>query len=495
MTNDKRRSISRAVRLALLASAAVSAAAQTAAAQEAKLEEVTVTATRRASETDLQRTPVSVSAVTSNDIDRMVAKDISGLASAIPGFSAARVTAFNAASFAMRGVGLTDIIVYQDSPVGVQVDDFVMPSVQTQLLDTFDIERVEVLRGPQGTLFGKNTTGGAVNIRSKRPDMQDFGAALRLGYGSFNATRVQGSLDVPIVEDVFAVRLVGSYSKSDGYYKLGATYGPINTANFFGGTGAPFTIPGITGQTGSGTGKRTGGDDIINGRIKAQWNATEDLTVMLQIESMRDRSDAVPAFNDTPVNGPYLWNALGFTRPTGDPLDKMGSTERNDSLLEMGKGQRVDVDGIYLNAEWDLGGHTAFFVAGKRDQKEHLPNTYTGAAPVNSITGQPLSLFDATRDTDRETTQFEARLASNSDGPLNYVVGAFQQTNDAKFCVVQLLGFIDLALPFASLGLPAQFNNNTPQVLCNQQDSDSLAGYVDATYDLTDKLSDRKSVV
>jgi outer membrane receptor protein involved in Fe transport len=210
---------------------------------------------------------------------------------------------------------------------------------------------------------------------------------------------------------------------------------------------------------------------------------------MLQIESMRDRSDAVPAFNDTPVGGPYLWNALGFTRPTGDPLDKMGSTERNDSLLEMGKGQRVDVDGIYLNAEWDLGGHTAFFVAGKRDQKEHLPNTYTGAAPVNTVTNQPLSLFDATRDTDRETTQFEARLASNSDGPLNYVIGAFQQTNDAKFCVVQVLGFIDLALPFASLGLPAQFNNNTPQVLCNQQDSDSLAGYVDATYDLTDKLS------
>ena len=489
MTNDKRRSISRAVRLALLASAAVSAAAQTAAAQEAKLEEVTVTATRRASETDLQRTPVSVSAVTSNDIDRMVAKDISGLASSIPGFSAARVTAFNAASFAMRGVGLTDIIVYQDSPVGVQVDDFVMPSVQTQLLDTFDIERVEVLRGPQGTLFGKNTTGGAVNIRSKRPDMQDFGAQLRLGYGSFNATRVQGSLDVPIVEDVLAVRLVGAIAKSDGYYKLGATYGPINTANFFGGTAAPFTIPGITGQTGSGTGKRTGGDDIFNGRIKAQWNATEDLTVMLQFEKMQDRSDAVPAFNDTPVGGPYLWNALGFTRPTGDPLDKMGSTERNDSLLEMGKGQRVDVDGIYLNAEWDLGGHTAFFVAGKRDQKEHLPNTYTGAAPVNSVTNQPLSLFDATRDTDRETTQFEARLASNSDGPLNYVIGAFQQTNDAKFCVVQLLGFIDLALPFASLGLPAQFNNNTPQVLCNQQDSDSLAGYVDATYDLTDKLS------
>ena len=205
--------------------------------------------------------------MTAADIDRLVAKDISGLASSVPGFSAARVTAFNAASFAMRGVGVTDIIVYQDSPVGVQVDDFVMPSVQTQLLDTFDIQSAEVLRGPQGTLFGKNTTGGAVNIRTKRPDMSEFGAQLRVGYGSFNAQRYQGSVDIPLVEDVFAVRMVGSYAKSDGYYKLGATYGPINTLNAFGGTFQPFTIPGITGQRGSGTGKRTGGDDIINGRI------------------------------------------------------------------------------------------------------------------------------------------------------------------------------------------------------------------------------------
>jgi len=490
MPIDQTNPVARAVRAAIVLGALSSAGMQAAIAQEeVKLEEVTVSATRGASDTNLQRTPVSVSAVTAADIDRLVAKDISGLASSVPGFSAARVTAFNAASFAMRGVGVTDIIVYQDSPVGVQVDDFVMPSVQTQLLDTFDIQSAEVLRGPQGTLFGKNTTGGAVNIRTKRPDMSEFGAQLRVGYGSFNAQRYQGSVDIPLVEDVFAVRMVGSYSKSDGYYKLGATYGPINTLNAFGGTFQPFTIPGITGQRGSGTGKRTGGDDIINGRIKAQWNATEDLTVLLQYESVRDRSDAVPSFNDTPVGGPYLWNALGFTRPVGDPLDLMGSTERNDSLLEMGKGQKVDVDGIYLNVEWKLGSHTLFASAGKRDQDEHLPNTYTGAAPVNSITGQPLSLFDATRDTARETTQFEVRLASASDGPLNYVVGAFQQTNDARFCVVQLLGFIDLALPFASLGLPAQFNNNTPQVLCNQQDSDSLAGYVDATYEFNDRLT------
>ena len=482
---------SRSTPIARIVSAVLAAAVAPAAmAQDAVgLEEVLVTATR-AGITNLQQTPVSVSAVTAEDIDRMVARDISGIATSVPGFSASRITAFNAASFAMRGVGLTDIIVYQDSPVGVTMDDFVLPSVQTQLLDTFDIESVEVLRGPQGTLFGKNTTGGAVNIRSKRPDMDEMGADFRLGYGSFNAVRAQGSIDVPVIEDVLALRFVGAYSKSDGYYKLGADYGPINTLNIFGGTFAPFTIPGVTGTTGAGSpNKSSGGDDNLNGRIKARWNVSDDLTFLAQYEIMRDRSDAVPAYNDTPPNGPYLWNVLGFTRPNGDPLDNVGSTQRQDSLLKMGSGQVIDVDGIYLNMEWDVGYGTIYANAGKRTQDEHLPNTYTGAAPVNQATGEVISLFDATRDTTRDTTQFEARFASDFDGSVNFVAGVFQQTNDAEFCVVQVLGFIDLAFDLGSIGAPQQLNNSTPQVLCNKQDSDSLAGYVDATWEITDQFS------
>ena len=477
--------IARIVTAVLAAAAAPAAMAQ----DSSGLEEVLVTATR-AGITNLQQTPISVSAVTAEDIDRMVARDISGIASSVPGFSASRITAFNAASFAMRGVGLTDIIVYQDSPVGVTMDDFVLPSVQTQLLDTFDIESVEVLRGPQGTLFGKNTTGGAVNIRSKRPDMDELGADFRLAYGSFNAVRAQGSIDVPVIDDVLALRFVGAYSKSDGYYKLGANYGPINTLNIFGGTFAPFNIPGVTGTTGEGRpNKSSGGDDNLNGRFKAQWTPTDNLKFLAQYEIMRDRSDAVPAYNDTPRGGPYLWNVLGFTRPGGDPLDNVGSTQRQDSLLKMADGQVIDVDGIYLNMEWDVGYGTVYANAGKRTQDEHLPNTYTGAAPVNQVTGEVISLFDATRDTSRDTTQFEARFASDFDGAVNFVAGVFQQTNDAEFCVVQVLGFIDLAFDLGSIGAPQQLNNSTPQVLCNQQDSDSLAGYVDATWEVTDQFS------
>ena len=126
-------------------------------AAEAALGEVTVTATRR--ETSLQETPIAVTAMSADMIAASNPHDLGDLAKFAPGFSAARLTAFNAASFAIRGVGQTDIIVYQEAPVSVVVDDFVLPSTQTQLLDTFDLERVEILRGPQGTTFGKNTTG------------------------------------------------------------------------------------------------------------------------------------------------------------------------------------------------------------------------------------------------------------------------------------------------------------------------------------------------
>ncbi len=462
-----------AIALALTA-AALAPAVQ---AQESEgLEEVTVTATRR-TDTNLQTTPVSVSAVTASDIERSVSKDISGLAASVPGFSAARVTAFNAASFAMRGVGLTDIIVYQDAPVGVQVDDFVMPSVQTQLLDTFDIASAEVLRGPQGTLFGKNTTGGAVNIKSKRPDMQNSGGTFRLGVAKFGERSVQAALDLPVVSDVFAMRLVASSVKTDGFYRLGACYGPINSL------GA--TVPGITGTSGCGTGESAGGQDVKNGRLKALWKPNDDITVYAQYEYMRDRSGAVPSFNDTPVGGPYVWNFLNITRPSGDPLNNMASTQRTDQLIRMDKGQEVDVDGAYLNVDWKLNdSFTVYSNTGFRKQTEHLPNTYTGAAPIFTSgpnVGKPFSLFDASRDTNRNTFQQEVRVASTLDGPVNFVAGGFYQRNDAAFCVVQYVGLVDTFIG-------GTFFNDTPQLLCNKQKSKSVAGFIDGTWDVNDKF-------
>ena len=465
---------------AVLASAAALAPGPVAAQASAGLEEILVTATRRG-ETNLQETPVAVTALDSEALNRMVARDISGISAAIPNFSAARITAFNAASFAIRGVGQTDIIVYLDSPVAVNIDDFVMPSVQTQLLDTFDIERVEVLRGPQGTLFGKNTTGGLVNVTTKRPSLEEGSLELRALGGSFDHYQVQGALDMPFGE-TFGVRLVGAYDNSDGYYENGATYGP--TFAF---------LPQWNGLTGQGEGEDVGGDDIFNGRLKALWEPNEDLSLLFQYEIVRDRSDAVPAFNDTPrepgctpFGDPnaggcvFVWNSIGVTQPTGDPIDNMGTTDRNDGFMATARGQRIDVDGFFLNLGWDLGGLRLDGVAGYREQDSRLPNTYTGAVPV-SATGEQLSLFDASRDDDRETTQLELRLSSSDSETLDWVVGGFYQKNDDVFCVAQMLGINEV------FGVPGA--NTFPSVLCNKQDAEAYAFFGDLSWNVTDQLT------
>ena len=101
------------------------------------------------------------------------------------------------------------------------------PSVQTQLLDTFDVEQIEVLRGPQGTLFGKNTTGGAVTVRTIRPEIGRWGVDGRAQIGSFGTASAKAAVNIPIVDDAVALRLVGGIETSDGYYKNGACYGPV----------------------------------------------------------------------------------------------------------------------------------------------------------------------------------------------------------------------------------------------------------------------------
>jgi iron complex outermembrane receptor protein len=478
---------SRSTPLASIVTAILTAAAAPAAlAQEASagLEEILVTATRHGL-TDLQRTPVAVTALSSEDMDRLVARDISAISADVPNFSASRITAFNAASFAIRGIGLTDIIVYLDSPVAVNIDDFVTPSVQTQLLDTFDIDRVEVLRGPQGTLFGKNTTGGLVNVTTKKPRLGESDIEARAMYGSFDRYQLQGAVNVPI-GDTFAIRGAVSYNKSDGYYKNGATYGPT--------TGLPFSVPEVIGLEGRGNGDNVGGDDSVNGRLKGLWEPNDAMSLLLQYEFVRDRSDAVPSFNDTPrepgcdpfgqgltTGAPckFIWNAIGVTQPSGDPIDNMATTNRNDGFMATARGQRIDVDGFYANFDWDLDFATFHAVAGYRTQDSRLPNTYTGAVPVKA-NGDEISLFDASRDDDRETTQFEARLASNNNDTWNWVAGAFYQQNDATYCVAQMLGINEF------FGVPG--GNDTPSILCNAQDAMSYAFFGDLTWQLTDKL-------
>lgn len=435
----------------------------------AQVDEVVVTATRRG-ETDIQTTPVSISVVGAAEFDRLFATDVGEISQFVPNFSAATVTGFNAASFAMRGAGETDIIVYFDPKVGVLVDDFVIPHVQTQLLEPFDIEAIEVLRGPQGTLFGKNTTSGAVVVRTKRPSLDGptFDAAVR--YGSFNESNTRVSFDLPLA-DTWSFRFAGIYQKSDGYYKNGKVDAPVDAF----GTGVP-----VDGSPVSGDGNDLGGKDVFSSRAKLLWQPNDSFSLLGQYEFIRDKSKPTPVINDT-LNGfgfaGQLAPIFGFPGvDSGDPLDQAGI--HSSSIIGLDGEQTVDVDGFYLNMEWQLNdSNTLYANLGRREQQSRLPNEYLGT-PYESF-------FAASRDDDRETTQFEVRLASNTAGPFNYVVGGFYQQNDAAFCVEQQLGLIE----FFGTAVPGVLDNENPLLLCNRQDAEASAIYADITYDFTDRFT------
>ena len=432
--------------------------------------DIIVTATRR--DSNLQTTPVAVSAIDQTLIQQASPRDLGDLADFVPNFSAATITGFNAASFSIRGVGQNSIIVYFEPPVSVLVDDFVVPSVQTQLLDTFDVAQVEVLRGPQGTLFGKNTTGGAVTVRTKRPELNRIGVDGQLLVGSFGTVNLKGAANVPI-SDTLALRTVVGHESSHGYYKNGACYGPVTA----------FVPSKFAGAQGCGDGANVGGVDVWSGRVKLLWQPSDSVSALLQYEILRDRSDSIPTVAETPNSPAFLFNTLGVgaSNPaSSDPLDNAGISNRQGALIKMPLGQRINVDGLYFNVDVSTSIGTVTSVSGIRWQDSRLPNTYTGQAPV-AADGDVLSLFDANRSDDRRTWQQELRFASDLGGPFDFVAGAFYQNDRTSFCVAQALGFLDLT------GGPLPFGpwNDNPYLLCNAQKSRSTAVFAEGTLEIT----------
>ena len=370
------------------------------------LEEILVTATRRG-ETDIQVTPISVTALNADALDKMLMRDLGDMTAAVPNMVTGNAPAFNSFNPSLRGVGKDGIILYVESPVGVSVDDFVLLSTQTQMLEPFDIESIEVLRGPQGTLFGKNTTAGQINVRNKRPVLDERSIEVRASYAEFDSKETKFAANWGT--DTFAFRATGIYQKSDGYYKNGATATSFDPAALFGtGTFVP--------QTFTGDGRDLGGDDVFSGRFKALWAPNEDFEARFTYEIIRDNMDSPPIVAENAASS-VLSAFLGFPGSVvGDPVDRAAVSERSD-FFSIASGHQVDVDGFYLNMDWTVGDYTFHSVTGYREEEARLPSTYVGHTRA--------SLFDATRDNNRETFQQEIRMDTNYDGRFNFVIGGF----------------------------------------------------------------------
>lgn len=176
--------------------------------------EIIVTARR--TEESLQRVPASVSAFNERTLDRLQATDPTGLQGAVPNLNIVQGRgSSNATNIYIRGVGQPDALQTFDPAVGVYVDDVYLSRIRGTQLDLLDIERIEVLRGPQGTLYGKNTIGGALKVVTRRPGNQ-FRANASVALGSYDQVEVKASASGPVAEG-FSIGIAALKSMRDGY--------------------------------------------------------------------------------------------------------------------------------------------------------------------------------------------------------------------------------------------------------------------------------------
>lgn len=206
-------------------------AVQAAPVDAGQLEEIVVTAQRRRE--NVQDVPIAVSAFTSSDLAARGVSNALEVTQYVPNFVGLNNVGIGSANtYYIRGLGNTESIATFDPAIGTYVDDIYLSRQNANNLSLFDVERIEVLRGPQGTLFGRNTTGGAVNLIMREPG-STLGGYAELGYGSYNMKLARASIDVPLSGSL-AVKLSGFWQDDRGYAKNSTTGERTNDSDGWG---------------------------------------------------------------------------------------------------------------------------------------------------------------------------------------------------------------------------------------------------------------------
>jgi iron complex outermembrane receptor protein len=266
-------------------------------AADAVLQEVIVTAQKKAQ--DLQETPISLEAFSADQLEQRGILNIADLSNQVPDL---HIMPFGSASTTLnifiRGVGAVDSQVTEDPPVGIYLNGVYIARPVGLSTNQADLERIEVLRGPQGTLYGRNTTGGAINIITAKPDAT-LGASQFLSYGNYNAVLSQSMVNVPINDQLY-VRASLDWSRRDGWLR--------NT-----GEGSDFSAY-----------------DQLSGRFDARWKPTDAITVDYSYDQAKNVYSAdyyhliepTPAFSFLPVQDHRL-GATTLPNPFQDSNDEV----------------------------------------------------------------------------------------------------------------------------------------------------------------------------
>jgi len=443
------------------------------------LEEIVVTSRKRAER--LQDVPLTVSAFTADSISKKGAVDLQALSTSVPNVKLEHVGLFqSAASFAIRGIGNTSIEPYDDPRVAVFVDGAYQARVADGLGDMFDVESVEVLRGPQGALYGRNAFAGAVALRSRRPDF-DFGGELEATVGNYGRRDVKGAVNIPLVEDKLAARFAFMHRQYDGFFRVGNENSALGIAEQSALAGRDVSVN---------IGNRIGGDKKNSFRGLLRYTPNEDIEANLIVKRVELRADTSPVINQTLAGSRFI--ALGF--PGRNPFGDHSLRDKGDGtdpfVSGSTYGNRTDID------EWEITADTTVQVAGG----EWF--TVASFKKSDSITltdtdGTLVDLFSSDRLEDFKSFQVETRYQKAFlDDRLNVLGGVFYLRDRFELFQRILLGLGLPGNPAANPPIPAtptyQFPIDGRSPANNLQFfgqiRKSVSPYAQINYDLTDQI-------
>lgn len=421
------------------------------------LEEVIVTATRR--EENLRDVPISIATLSGENLSSMFTggEDILALSGRVPGLYAESSNGRAAPRFYLRGLGNIDFDLAASQPVSVIMDDVVMENVVLKSFPIFDMEQVEVIRGPQGTLFGRNTTAGIIKFNSRRPTHETSGY-FSGSYGTYATADFEAAVGGSMVPDVLALRMSVLYRTKDDWIDNGFTQEE----------------------------DALGGYEEKAARAQLLWTPSESFSALLSVQG-RDLAGTASIFRanifDTGsnrLNQNYDRNTVYYDGGDNNP-------------------QGYDATGVTLNLEWDLSSTTftsiTSFQEGSGFSRGDIDGgvvDFSGTAtvppgitfdPAAPVFGFPTLTFPGTilvpsvtqdgADTDQFTQEF--RIASDTDGRLSWQAGVFYFDSSLEVETES----------FASFG----FLGNPPQNTVIRHENEAWAVFGQASYDATDQLT------
>jgi iron complex outermembrane receptor protein len=422
-------------RVYLLASAGVVASfaaapmalAETAQADRKAIEEVVVTARYR--EESVQDSPVSVTAFNEVLLEKITAQDLRDVAPATPNVRIQPVVTFNnSAAIAVRGMGGQDIESTNELRVGISVNGVFTSRPIATLIDFFDVDTVQILRGPQGTTFGKNSLAGGIAVNTIRPDgTVDYKGEVTIG--NYGREDLRGAVQFPLIGDKLSMRISGLAQNYDGHFE--------NRVN----------------------GENLNGENLDTIRTTLVWTPTENLEATLIYNWLEERSQA-PGGDNRPDPG-QLITLFGYTGEPDDNAFKVG----RDAL----DFHNTDQDSTTVLVDWRLGEFTLHSVTGWIGTNDWIASDFDHTE---------IPFFPTFRDQVHDQFSQEVRLQSDFSGRqgflgnLDFVVGLFYFEQDHE-----------LTQAFPTLPTGASSADYTTQ------DGDSKAIFGQAIYAINDRLN------